>query len=233
MPKKLVQLAAVCGAALVLTATSAQAQVFPPQAQPKLLRGSGVFTQESDYAGPIVGYVNKDISSPFTFSLSYFNFNGSDILLPGTVQITDPELFRNQVSFTGQLSIAMTGGNDYSFAVANNSLIEYLTLNLQTGAPLSDASGPVPVQPGSTIGFSGRFFGYTGSITSLSTTPEAAVPEVETWAMMMVGLGFVGAALRRRASTKPLVRPAPPHDGSVPQPTWRAAEQESTRPSMS
>ena len=189
-------------AALAMTAMSASAQVYPPQAQSKLLRGSGVFTQQSTYQGPIIGYVNTSISSPFTFSLSYFNFYGSDTILPGTVQITDPELFHDQTSLTGSLSISMTG-TDYSIGVTNNPSIEYLTLGLNLDAALPTASGPVPVEPGSTIGFSGRFFSFTGSVTSLAVGPAAAVPEVATWAMMMAGFYLVGLTARRRQSGDP------------------------------
>ena len=42
---------------------------------------------------------------------------------------------------------------------------------------------------------------YTGNLTF-----TAAVPEASTWAMMMLGLGFTGFAMRRRSRSKASVR---------------------------
>lgn len=43
-------------------------------------------------------------------------------------------------------------------------------------------------------------FGDPVKLTSLQASPAAAVPEPATWAMMIMGMGMVGAALRRRRS---------------------------------
>ena len=39
------------------------------------------------------------------------------------------------------------------------------------------------------------------AITATAIVPSAAVPEVGTWAMMIVGLGVVGGTMRRRRKT--------------------------------
>lgn len=51
------------------------------------------------------------------------------------------------------------------------------------------------------VGASGAFFVQQGAglVTAFSTTPQAAaVPEPASWAMMMLGFGLAGAAMRRR-----------------------------------
>ena len=47
--------------------------------------------------------------------------------------------------------------------------------------------------------FSRGFGAYGGTLNFLPT--QAAIPEPATWAMMMLGFGFVGGAMRRRRET--------------------------------
>ncbi len=69
------------------------------------------------------------------------------------------------------------------------------------GSLVSQVFSPSSNETGAFVDFLGTGSdGYTGSIQVASAT-VAAVPETATWAMMLVGMGVVGFALRQRART--------------------------------
>lgn len=197
-------LAVIGAAAIAVLASPATAQAFP--GQPKLLQGTGVFTVSRIYMGPIIGYVDTSINSPFTFSISYRNFMGSDTILPGLVSISAPTISPNLASFNGSLGFVPTGPSTTSVTAVNYGTIEYLELDLDVDGSFLVQPGPASIGSMSTINYGGRRFGYTGTITSLASVFEvAAVPEPASWAMMLVGFGAVGLAMRsakRRSDVK-------------------------------
>lgn len=68
------------------------------------------------------------------------------------------------------------------------------------------AGNPVFTGPLTAPVFSPGTFTFTGfSSGTLTVSQVAAVPEPATWAMMIVGIGAVGATMRRRAKVKTAV----------------------------
>ncbi|MBB4861077.1 hypothetical protein HNO88_004431 [Novosphingobium chloroacetimidivorans] len=107
-----------------------------------------------------------------------------------------------------------SGGIQTSFSSKNTQLvIEDLIINgnsyakslMKTAAGTSAEIGGINIVKGAlnTIQVIGSFkplakgaqANYTGNLTF-----TAAVPEASTWAMMIMGIGFVGFAMRRKAS---------------------------------
>ena len=102
-----------------------------------------------------------------------------------------------------------------AFALVSNNT-EYLFESLLNGQTLESFTAPVG------FGSSSNFYGFTGSqfdsirITSLSNdfllldnlqfdgTVMSAVPEPSTWAMMLLGFGLVGGALRSAKRKRPM-----------------------------
>ncbi len=72
-----------------------------------------------------------------------------------------------------------------------NGTLSGLTLSALNGSPT-----------GSINGTSYSYLGSSGDVMYFETTTAAAVPEPETYAMMLVGLGVLGAAARRRARAR-------------------------------
>jgi len=149
-----------------------------------------------DYTGPTgndlvfsVGYSDSGQSSPFIESLVWTNtlagFYG--ITLSTTASSNGAA---NDVDFTsamlsggsimGSIDLLATG------LLFNNDLFEsYGLANLSLGA------GTYTLTVGGTRGLTGAFGGNVAFNT-------AAVPEPGTWAMMLLGFGAVGFAMRRR-----------------------------------
>jgi hypothetical protein len=66
-----------------------------------------------------------------------------------------------------------------------------------------------PSSPGNSNGFlSTESFGITNvKVTAGDLDPQiSGVPEISTWAMMLIGFGLVGFKLRRRVRIKPHFR---------------------------
>jgi len=103
----------------------------------------------------------------------------------------------NLLTVTGRFaSIQLGSGQSISFRDTTNaftsaSLLTNTNSNL-TASDLVFNNGLV------TLNVGGRTFSNTGALTIGLTTAAAAVPEPACWAMMIVGLGGVGFALRRQ-----------------------------------
>ncbi|MFL5296277.1 MAG: PEPxxWA-CTERM sorting domain-containing protein [Phenylobacterium sp.] len=119
---------------------------------------------------------------------SFSFFNGATNLLSG--------------SFTnGLLSVEGTSGNARASTVTGDSITYTSSLvpAATLGAPRDFSfalTGATPSASQTTGGAIGSFVA-TGS-GNFSATPVARVPEPASWALMIVGFGGMGAALRRR-----------------------------------
>jgi len=123
---------------------------------------------------------------------------------------------------SGSYSVAFSGVQVLSFVYAALDDYNSVTLNFAssatrtfTGAQIATGSLATAINDANFMAGSGRVtydFGGTDTLTSVifSTTSPAfeidelasAVPEPATWALMILGFGIVGSALRRRRQTK-------------------------------
>jgi hypothetical protein len=65
-----------------------------------------------------------------------------------------------------------------------------------TGGPLFSGPGSAPVFAPGTFQLTNPFFPASNSTLVISQQATAAVPEPSTWAMMLLGFGFIGGAMR-------------------------------------
>ena len=89
---------------------------------------------------------------------------------------------------------------DVSNSRGDTLALMFTTPNLNSFAGFND--GPIAggeVIFGGTTGFTGFFFSPTGLVTADAPIPDPpAVPELSTWAMMLLGLAGLGLAARGR-----------------------------------
>ena len=119
----------------------------------------------------------------------------------------------------GQIQLFTTRGSNFSFSAGNNILRDTFTgyylnggTNLVAGVLANDAGDPLGAQAFS-IADEGKyryvqlnFFNLGGGRSDFTLNEfrlfdrefSSAVPEPATWAMMIMGFGLTGAAVRRR-----------------------------------
>lgn len=142
-------------------------------------------------AGTVLGD-GMSFSDIFTFTLSQPNVSSSYEVanVPTTVGSTSFDGILSAMSlFSAGANGAIGGGDDTLLASATNSGGDSLSLDYnQSLSGLSYIS---------VTGISNASGGaiYAGEIT-------AAIPEPETYAMLMAGLGLMGAVVRRRSKNK-------------------------------
>lgn len=124
----------------------------------------------------------------------------------GNAQFTSTQLFENhtQVANGGSVSNSATATqnitNYFGGNKANNAG-SVVTANLgQSMAVFQLASATLnTAQPTNTIfANNARFTLSANGLLSYATDPVVQVPEADTWAMMLLGLGFMGFAARRK-----------------------------------
>ncbi len=98
------------------------------------------------------------------------------------------------VSFTDTLAQAFDANDNLVASVTEHMVGVSNQLNQLTGTGIvrvvfSDAGGP----------------GYGPAITNLTFTAVAGVPEPAAWALMILGFGVIGGAMRRSRSRQPMV----------------------------
>lgn len=104
----------------------------------------------------------------------------------------EPGVFSLSFADAFETELYLTSGRSYDIFAAFNLIA---TPGAQTGSITMDALNTsrigIVATPGSLTSQSGEFLGF-------AQTPVSAVPEPATWAMLIMGFGFVGSALRRR-----------------------------------
>lgn len=136
----------------------------------------------------------------------YIDANGT--ALATTHSTTD--VFATDNSFFGQINgsglgdtwLAKTG--DTGMNVGGNTHLFYLTTSSTASLAQSsktafgyDLSGDHLINPGSSE-FTNVALGANGVLTISSPSVAAPIPEANTWAMMLAGLGMLGMMVRRR-----------------------------------
>lgn len=196
--------AILAGTTMLAVAAPAMAQVVDFEATP-----NGAITDGTNIGG-IVWTSNNGTGLQV---LNLFESNNTN----GLVAFTDfNNNFIKGAIAGGASAISMDFGNDQlGFAavgdLATLSVFQGATLvnTVTVGLNLDDMMNQ-------TIGYSGSFdnfsFAYTNSggglinlievIDNVRFTAGAAVPEPATWAMMLLGFGLVGAAMRRKPTAR-------------------------------
>ena len=167
----------------------------------------------SAQAAPVVTAVGANLSTgPYSFS-----FLGNAFTFAATGDIFNPLAVQNQASsatasFGGFLGVPLaptssfTNRGTVTFGPSNN----FATFTALTTVPFSNGDNFIGLR--ATVAGQNYFgFAYTtntmlnsfgfenvAGATITATTLIPAVPEAGTWAMMIVGVGAVGATLRRR-----------------------------------
>lgn len=154
---------------------------------------SGVASNNSAFsgtasAGTYYGFLQNvsSISQTFTASSSSTESLSFDLLARaygGTAQVVT-------------VSLAAQGGPTlYSWTGSGNSTSTYETISSVNPISLTSGTSYVLTLSGSTSGGD-----TTAFVDNVTLTPLAAVPEPETYAMMLAGLGFVGFIAKRRST---------------------------------
>jgi len=142
-----------------------------------------------------VGWVNDSISaagvpsdgSAWTFTVTETSiFSLVDCCIAGDSYLLFGDLTGVTSFFAGDsMDIQADGAGDFGLTYSANWLdASYAKLTYQ-------------VAPG-TYSFSVIGDGAAGTPADFAIRLDSAIPEASTWAMMILGLGFAGAALRRR-----------------------------------
>jgi hypothetical protein len=162
--------------------------------------------------------VGLAIAAPASAAQYTFDFSGTDLFHP-SVTFDGSGVFTTSDTATqvgGETAFAITGVtgtfNGSAFVPsASGAYGNYFT----TGPTFLDGTGVVlNTAAGNIVDFFHQdfgsyrvnLFGVSGGaafVTASSSAVAAAVPEPATWAMMLMGLGALGAILRRRRLQQP------------------------------
>lgn len=106
------------------------------------------------------------------------------------------------ISFDGLVSGSVLGS--ITVGAATNGTSHFVDINLNsTGiAYLNASQGQQIVLGGGVTGSNVQLFGYTGGLPTATLAVTSAVPEPETYAMMLAGLGMLGFLARRKNAQK-------------------------------
>lgn len=150
------------------------------------------------------------LAAPASAATFLFTFDGTTIDAAGTLTTQDVPTSTGgflitgitgtvgSATITGLLAPGTFGGNDNLLFVGQNPLLSFGGFSFTADGSNNIFSSTVLggfglLRPNNTI-VTGTF-----SISAVTTPPPVgAIPEPGTWALMLLGFGFVGAALRRQ-----------------------------------
>ncbi len=148
-----------------------------------------------DYTGTISGY-NTTAQSPYTVDVRFTGFSTAEDFAEGDITITDfSAIYGNLTNNYGTATATFNGSLFNVVAGSGNNTIN-LTFNIspvvRTGTEFN--VGYAATLSGASVGAFGNatITGGNGILSGVSP----AVPEPGTWALMLLGFGFVGGALR-------------------------------------
>lgn len=128
---------------------------------------------------------------------------------PGTTAVARDLAAGTVIDASGQFNQFQTQG--LLFQTGGNHVVGFRFLNETTGiynfgyARITTTTGT-----GTSVGFPATItqmvYENTGAALTVAGAVTPGVPEPATWAMMMIGFGAMGAAMRRRSSVKTRVR---------------------------
>ena len=208
---------------IVLSATAAAASAFAFAASPALADGSSppatptnVPVASSPYSPTAPYFVITDEEPGDSSVIAQFgaNINKKNDKIP----VSSADYFNDSFSFTLPVAGTGSGSLSTSFSGLSNELditgvsidgVNY-TSDLSTtkqakggGEDLDVANIPISAFELNTIDVQGYLLpgASAGSFDGTATFVASATPEPATWLLMIGGLGFIGAVLRRRQGT--------------------------------
>ena len=146
---------------------------------------NGVFRFTIDHVGPNeITFIDPAVAIGYKYAIGAGNPNFASVLLP---HVGDDifDLFFNGIHHT------LLAGNQFFFPDGGVSAFDVLDIEASAGL---DPNNPIGFLTGLTFVTDGSF---TGTMTPISID-VAAVPEPETYAMMLAGLGLLAFSARRR-----------------------------------
>lgn len=178
-------LAAFAVAATVVCVAPASAAVFPVGTNTATASFIATPGPNGTFSGAIArsGIAAGVFTDSFTFTLPLSGLGTGSVITTSGLLGVSPDLNFTSVTFNGKaLPIDVTFGGLIEMAAG-------------TGLPVT--AGVL-----NTLNITGTSFGGASYGGNLTFNPTAAVPEVATWAMMLMGFGMMGAGLRysRRSS---------------------------------
>jgi hypothetical protein len=168
-------IAAVAGAALTMFATQANAAVVT-----------------KSYSITATNFENGAPTDPVTGIFTFTFDNAAPITLPSPAGLT---LTGFNVPYTGPALFSFTKGSDM-LIVGNN-----IGLGSFTVSPATPGFGFAMLGVSSTPTISNFTYSANGKLwhsSNVTVAAVAGVPEPATWALMMLGFGGVGYAMRRK-----------------------------------
>jgi hypothetical protein len=148
-----------------------------------------------------LNFVNTGVHSIFSFNLGGSSSlsditgitfaNGLNNVFGAAIGTTNPQFssFTYEINCVSNCTPGGSGGgyvDPLNFTVKNATISDFARLSVGSGTPAYFAADVI------------NGSGNTGTVGAISPGVVAAVPEPETYAMLLAGLGMIGAAVKRR-----------------------------------
>jgi hypothetical protein len=152
---------------------------------------SGVYSFQIASVGPNqITYIDPDVAIGYDYAIGASGPNFQSLLLPN---IGDGLYTLDYSDGTGAHSISVL--HDQQFFFGSGGVSAFKVTGIETSAMLDPGNGTAFIT-GLTFASAGEF---NGTMTPITTFIAAGVPEPETYALMLAGLGAIGWVTRRKA----------------------------------
>jgi hypothetical protein len=127
----------------------------------------------------------------------------SDGTLLASANVTQSSATLNQFSYSSIGAVALTAGSDYYVASVGYTAYGYDPVNANTAPQIAWIQDAFNYNGGSlswpnATDYIHTPFGWYGANFQISAAPPPAIPEPETYAMLLAGLGLIGFIAYRR-----------------------------------
>jgi hypothetical protein len=159
--------------------------VYLPVVTPGINGGPPTFTFNITHVGSQTIYIDPLVATGYDYEIGAGNPNFRSVLLPAGIGDGFYDLLANGQTYH------IAGGTSFDFGATGVSAFRVTGIELDAGL--------VPTDP--TAFVTGVSFTADGAFTGTMIPLVASVPEPQTFALMLAGLGLIVACARRRAAT--------------------------------